>query len=100
MAIGTDRKHMTRGQADAAQIDVGLRNYMLRVYNYMSLGVAFTAIIALLVASSPAAVGTVAGMFWLFFIGILGLGWFAPRVMMTKSVMAAQGCFWARFFTE
>ena len=94
MAIGTDRKHMTRGQADSAQIDVGLRNYMLRVYNYMSLGVAFTAIIALLVASSPAAVVTVASMFWLFFIGILGLGWFAPRVMMTKSVMAAQGCFW------
>ena len=31
---------MTRAGAEAAQIDVGLRQYMLRVYNYMALGVA------------------------------------------------------------
>ena len=94
MAIGPDRRTMTRSQADAAQVDVGLRNYMLRVYNYMSLGVAFTAVISLLVATSPAAVGAISSMFWLFFIGILGLGFMAPRIMMSKSVMAAQACFW------
>ena len=36
------------------EIDAGLRAYMLRVYNYMALGVAFTGIVALVVASSPA----------------------------------------------
>lgn len=94
MAIGPDRRTMTRSQVDAAHVDVGLRSYMLRVYNYMSLGVAFTAVISLGVASSPAAVGAVSSMFWLFFIGILGMGFLAPRIMMSKSVMAAQGCFW------
>ena len=93
MAIG-DRKYMNRSQAEVAQIDVGLRSYMLRVYNYMSLGVAFTGAIALLVASSPALLNTVGSIFWLFFIGILGLGWFAPKIMMSKSIGAAQACFW------
>ena len=41
---------MTRAGAEAAQIDVGLRQYMLRVYNYMALGVALTGVIAMLVA--------------------------------------------------
>ena len=94
MATGPDRRYMTRTQAEAAQVDVGLRSYMLRVYNYMALGVAFTGAIGMLVASSPAAVQTVASLFWVLFIGILGMGFIAPRIMMSKSVGAAQACFW------
>ncbi len=94
MAFGTDRNYMSRSQTAAAGIDVGLRAYMLRVYNYMSLGVAFTGAIAMLVASNPALVQTVGSAFWLLFIGILGLGFFAPKIMMTKSVAAAQACYW------
>jgi FtsH-binding integral membrane protein len=87
---------MTRVGAGAAQIDVGLREYMLRVYNYMSLGVAFTGVIAMLVAMNPAIMQAIVGgpFVWVLFLGILGLGFFAPRVMMTKSVGAAQACFW------
>ncbi len=88
MALG-ERRYMARSQAELAQVDVGLRSYMLRVYNYMSLGVAFTGAIALLVASSPELVATVRSTFLLFFIGILGLGWMAPRIMMSKSIGAA-----------
>lgn len=95
MAIGPDRRYMTRTQAEVAGIDVGLRGYMLRVYNYMSLGVAFTGALAMVVAMNPALVQTVASLFWVLFIGVLGLGWFAPRIMTTKSVGAAQACFWA-----
>ncbi|MBK1669083.1 hypothetical protein CKO28_13675 [Rhodovibrio sodomensis] len=81
---------------DAAAVDIGLRSYMLRVYNYMALGVAFTGALAMLVAMSPAALQLMMGPFkWVLFIGILGLGWFAPKLMMTRSVAAAQGCFWA-----
>ena len=40
MAYGQDRRYMTRAQAEAAQIDVGLRQYMLQVYNYMASGLA------------------------------------------------------------
>lgn len=102
MAIGPDRRvqvrteTLTRGQAEAALIDVGLRDYMLRVYNYMALGVAFTGIVSLLVAMNPAIVQTIVGgpMVWVLFAGILGLGFFAPKIMMTKSFGAAQACFW------
>jgi FtsH-binding integral membrane protein len=85
---------MTPAQARAAEIDVGLREYMLRVYNYMALGVAFTGAIAMVVATNDALVQTVASIFWVLFIAILGLGWVAPRIMMSKSIMAAQACFW------
>jgi len=94
MAIGPDRRTMTPAQARAAEIDVGLREYMLRVYNYMALGVAFTGAIAMVVATNAALVQTVASIFWVLFIAILGLGWVAPRIMMSKSIMAAQACFW------
>ena len=38
----------------AAHADEGLRQHMLRVYNYMGLGLALTGVVALLVASIPA----------------------------------------------
>jgi len=94
MAQGPDRKYMTRTEAEVAGVDVGLRNYMLRVYNYMALGVGLTGALALFVVSQPALMQAIGGMFWIFFIGVLGLGFFAPRIMMSKSVVAAQACFW------
>ncbi len=102
MAIGPGRRFnlrtdtMTRPQAEAAQIDVGLRQYMLRVYNYMALGVALTGVIAMVVAMNPAVMQAIVGgpFVWVLFIGILGMGFVAPRIMMSKSVVAAQACFW------
>ena len=35
------------GRADAATVDAGLRAYMLRIYNYMSIGLAITGLAAL-----------------------------------------------------
>ncbi len=60
MALGPDNKftlsteQMSAGQAAAAQIDVGLREYMLRVYNLMASGLALTGIIAYFSANTPA----------------------------------------------
>ena len=34
-------------------------------------------------------------MKWVLFIGVLGLGFLAPRIMMTKSVGAAHLCYWS-----
>ncbi|MEJ1996362.1 MAG: Bax inhibitor-1/YccA family protein [Limibacillus sp.] len=95
--VGPNRQSYSQGRATTGvAIDEGLRSYMLRVYNYMSLGVAFTGAIAMLVAMNQQLVMALSGgLMWVFFIGILGLGWFAPRIMMTKSVGAAQACFWA-----
>ncbi len=97
MALG-DRRYMaqTQTQAGVGQIDEGLRKYMLGVYNYMALGVAFTGVVALFVASQPAMLEAIAlsNFRWVLFIGILGLGFFAPRVMMSGSMVMAHGAFW------
>ncbi len=45
---------MRSGRVEAAEIDVGLREYMLRVYNYMASGLAVTGIIAYFSANTPA----------------------------------------------
>ena len=90
-------QEMTRAQAEAAEIDVGLRQYMLRTYNYMASGVAFTGIVAALVSQSPELMQAIFGgpMKWVMFVGILGLGFMAPRIMVSKSITAAHGAFWA-----
>ena len=96
MSFNPNPSTVTRTRVDTAEIDAGLRQYMLRVYNYMALGVAFTGAVSLFVASTPQILFAVAGtpLFWGVFLGILGLGWFAPRLMMSGSVATAQICFW------
>ena len=60
MAFGENRKfslrtaEMTGVEARAAPIDAGLREYMLRVYNYMASGLALTGIVAYGSANTPA----------------------------------------------
>ena len=88
----------------AATYDQGLRSYMLSVYNYMSMALALTGIVALLTASSPEIMG-------LFYtqtargVGLSGLGWlitFAPLLFVIglnaginrMSASTAQLVFW------
>ncbi len=57
MALEQDRSlnrgyDATLGRADAAPMDVGLRRYMLRVYNYMASGLFLSGFVALLVANT------------------------------------------------
>jgi FtsH-binding integral membrane protein len=55
MALDTNRSRVWTGtSAEAAQIDVGLRRYMLGVYNYMASGLALTGVTAMVVANTPA----------------------------------------------
>ncbi len=86
----------TQGRT-AVQIDEGLRTYMLKVYNYMGLGVALTAILTLYIASNPALMATIAmgPMKWVLFAGVLGLGWFAPRLIMGGNTMVAHAAYWS-----
>lgn len=77
-----------------AEIDLGLRSYMMGVYNYMALGVALTAIVTLAVAASPAAMATVYSMKWVFFIALIAMGFFAPRMIMSGNTALAQGAYW------
>ncbi len=83
-------------QTGGVAIDQGLRQYMLGVYNYMALGVAGTGLIAMLMSSNPALMMQIAAspLRWVGFIGILGIGFLAPRIIMNGSKIAAHAMFW------
>lgn len=81
-------------------VDVGLRSFMLKVYNYMTLGLCITALTAWLTVNTS--------LFNLFFTqtGMTGLGWlvlFAPLIMvfffnwviMRGTALQVQMTFWA-----
>lgn len=99
MASYDDRNVSQRGAyaptGDAA-LDAGLRAYMLRVYNYMGLGVAGTAIFTLVLMNHPDLMRAIAmgPMKWVLFAGILGLGFFAHRIFYSGSVLVAHGAYW------
>jgi FtsH-binding integral membrane protein len=87
---------MTRGQAEAAQIDVGLRRYMLQVYNYMASGVALTGIVAYLTASSPAVLNAIYGtpLQWVVMLAPLGAVFFLSFKINSIKFSTAQAIFW------
>jgi uncharacterized protein len=101
-----DSNRIIRGQAaEVGAIDAGLRAYMLRVYNYMLVGLVLTGAAAWMTASSP--------LLGLFFqvqpngaVGLSMLGWvalIAPFAMVMllsfrinrMSLGTAQALFWA-----
>lgn len=83
------------GTADTAAFSEGLRSYMLGVYNLMALGIFATAAIATFFVMNPAAAAPFYGpLRFLPFIGVLGMGFIAPRIIMGKSKGAAQGAYW------
>jgi hypothetical protein len=86
----------SRTEARPLDIDAGLRSYMLRIYNYMALGVAATAIVALYVAASPALMATIAlgPAKWILFFAILGLGFFSPRLIFSGNTALAHVAYW------
>lgn len=84
-----------RAQRAGASIDTGLRGFMLAIYDWMALGVALTALVALAVASQPALLETVAAWSLLLLLALLGLGLLAPRLIVRGSVASAHACYWS-----
>jgi FtsH-binding integral membrane protein len=81
-----------------ALIDEGLRQYMLRVYNFMASGLALTGVVAYLVAMSPTALGVVYGnpiLTWVVLLAPLGFVLFLSARIQHMSAATAQGVFWA-----
>ena len=91
-----DRRSMTRTEAAAADIDVGLRSYMLRVYNYMASGLALTGIVAAFVASNQAVQQAVFGtpLLWVAILAPIGLVFFLSFRINSISASTAQAVFW------
>ncbi len=93
---GFSQARTTAARTSAHEIDEGLRSYMLRVYNYMALGVAFTAVVTLAIASNPSLVVGIANspLMWVLFAGILGIGFFAPKLIFSGNAVLAHACYW------
>lgn len=86
----------TQAGGRAVALDEGLRSYMMRVYNLMALGLAVTAVVTLFVANNPALMQTIAlgPAKWILFIAVLGLGFFAPRLMFSGNSAMAHAAYW------
>ena len=95
--------YQTRGRsagfapAQGAQYDMGLRAHMLRIYNYMGLGLVLTGVVAMLVASVPALYVPIFGspLKWLVMLAPLGFVMFLSFRIDRISGATAQGLFWA-----
>lgn len=97
MAIGPDRSYAIRTGTHAADIDVGLRQYMLRVYNYMFGGLAVTGLVAYFVGTNEAMLSAIYGTPLAFVVMLAPLGFvlfFSFRIQK-MSVGTAQAVFWA-----
>src|SRR5262245_20516733 len=96
MAMGPDPRLMTRTQAASADIDVGLRQYMLRVYNYMTGGLALTGIVAYVVGTNPTFLNAIYGtpLQWVVMFAPLILVMVFSFRIQKMSVGAAQAIFW------
>ncbi|HUK08455.1 MAG TPA: Bax inhibitor-1/YccA family protein [Stellaceae bacterium] len=94
MAFDSQNRSTAR-PASWAEIDVGLRQHMLRVYNYMSGGLMLTGVIAWF-ASTPVIARAIYGtpLMWLVMLAPLGLVFFLSYRIQSMSLGAAQATFW------
>jgi uncharacterized protein len=94
MAYDSGNRWTARAATQQVDIDVGLRQYMLRVYNYMAGGLAVTGVIAFLsqgiylqyIAHTP--------LYWLVLLAPLGLVMVMSLGVQRMSLGALQASFW------
>jgi uncharacterized protein len=96
MALGWQNRMQVRS-FDQAAIDAGLRQYMLSIYNYMTIGLAITGGVAFLVAQSPEALHMIFGtpLKWVVMLAPLGFVFFFSARIHTMTPATAQMVFWA-----
>jgi hypothetical protein len=96
MAIGSQPRWTVQSADTQVGIDVGLRNYMLRIYNYMASALALTGIVAYVFAgyleTNRALVRS--PVMWLIILAPLGLVMLLSYGINRLSATAAQGLFW------
>ena len=95
--MSTPRPAFGYGQATSAVIDAGLRAHMLRVYNYMGLGLVVTGLVAMIVASTPALYVPIFStpLKWVVMLAPLGFVLFFSFRLEAMSSATAQLLFWA-----
>ncbi|MCD7108500.1 Bax inhibitor-1/YccA family protein [Rhizobium sp. DKSPLA3] len=80
-----------------AFLDQALRQHMLRVYNYMGLGLVVTGLVAFIVGTTPALYVPIfqTPLKWVVMLAPLGFVLFLSFRLQTMSAGAAQAMFWA-----
>src|ERR1700737_4834026 len=80
-----------------AEIDIGLRQYLLSVYNYMGSGLAVSGLIAYVAAESGfyATLVQTPLLFWVVMLAPLALVFLLSFHIERMSLGAAQAAFWA-----
>jgi len=89
-------KNFTTTARTGAQVDVGLRNYMLRVYNYMATGLGLTGLTAYFVAMTPSLFNAIYGtpLYWVVALAPLGFVFYLSARLHKISFAKAQTVFW------
>jgi FtsH-binding integral membrane protein len=95
MALGSQPRWTAPAAGAGVDIDVGLRDYMLRIYNYMASGLALTGIVAYVAAES----GFIAHIYrtpvmWLVILAPLGLVMWLSYGIQRMQASTAQALFW------
>lgn len=79
----------------AVALDAGLRNYMLRIYNYMAAGVGLTALVAWLTYRLTGPALLQSPLMWIFILAPLALVFFISARINTLSATTARALFFA-----
>jgi uncharacterized protein len=97
MALGSQPRWAARPAVGTqVDIDVGLRDYMLRIYNYMASGLALTGIVAYVFAQSGMYAQVAATpLIWLIMLAPLGFVLLMSFGINRLSASGAQALFWA-----
>ena len=102
MALGPNNKftlrteQMSEAKAYDAGIDVGLRAYMLKVYNYMCIGLALTGAVAFAASTSDVLMRAIYGtpLQWLVMLAPLGMVFFLAARVNKMRASTTQTVFW------
>src|SRR3954466_3171647 len=96
MALGSQPRWTVRPAVGAqVDIDVGLRDYMLRIYNYMASGLALTGIVAYVFAQSGMYASVAqTPLIWLIILAPLGLVMWLSYGINRMNANTAQALFW------
>jgi len=96
MALGSQPRWTVRPAIGAAvDIDVGLRDYMLRIYNYMASGLALTGIVAYVFAQSGLYIAIArTPLIWLVMLAPLGLVMWLSFGINRMQASTAQALYW------
>jgi len=91
----TPARGIARG-IDRATFDAGLRSHMLRVYNFMGLGLALTGAVALAVANIPALFNLIFGtpLAFVAMLAPLGFLFFFSAKLHSATASSVQTMFW------